>query len=221
MALNILPLILGAVVSRAADREAEDRRQRLLDAMKAYQTNKAKDSEAAIETLISKQKPDARQAELDAITASRAASLGASVDAVKSTNPAPIAGKLSPDYEKSQEQVAGTVAERTRRAIEQLSTMGAPGERDFKQGLRFGKAGTDVDAANTAIRNVGDAYMTDMNNVRASPGLKLIGGALMAYGGGGLGSTGDGTNVNGYGGAGDVSTRNRLSNAYSLWGRRR
>lgn len=238
----ILPLLIGLGVSRAADQEAETRRQKLLDAMQAYQVDKAQKGQAEIQQLIATQRPDVRKAELDKITAARADSLASSVQAVQPTNPAPIAGKLSSDYQKSQEGTASTVAERTRRAIEQMSIMGAPGERDFANSVRFGHTAADVDSANTAINNVGQAYQTSMRNTVPNPWLKLAGQVMMAYGSAKLGANGDpgvGTGIdsgpyedasgnlynNGapsqYGrGTQKPTVRSGVKSAYSLWGTR-
>lgn len=187
-----IALILGLAAQGIATREADEKKKKLLDAMEAYNVGKAKKSEAAIGEMIASQRPEARTADLDQSIAERAASLGSAVENVRATNPAPIAGKLSQDYEKSQESTARSIDERTRRAIEQLSVIGAPGERAFNNALKFGKTAGDVDSANAAIRNVGGAYMTSIGNTVPNPYMLAAGSALTAYG---AGSLGGGTDV--------------------------
>jgi hypothetical protein len=63
------------------------------------------------------------------VTADRTQSLKDTVGAAQAFDAAPIAGKMSGDYAATQEANASRIAERTRRAIEQLSAMGAPGEQ--------------------------------------------------------------------------------------------
>lgn len=178
-----LPLLIGLAAQQVATQQAEDRQKKLLEAMEAYQSGKAQKSEAAINEMIASQRPEKRTEDLNASIAARAASLDSAVENVRSTNPAPIAGKLSADYQQSQEASARTIDERTRRAIEQLSVMGAPGERAANTAIKFGKTATDVDAANAAIRNVGAAYRTSIGNTRPNPYLLAAGSALSAYGG--------------------------------------
>lgn len=219
----MIPLLIGLAVQRYAQVEAEDRRQRLLEAMRRYKSGQAGIGRAAVEDLVSHQTPEARAAELASVTAERKKSLGDTVAAVQSSNPTQIAGKLSPDYQRSQQAAAETVAERTRRAIEQLSVMGAPGEQALKSGIRFGRAAGVVDSTNSAIGNVGNGYMGDINNTVPNPGLMLLGKGAMAadttgFGKGATAST-DPEQLSGPGYGDRPATATRVRRAMSLWGR--
>lgn len=197
---------------------------KLLEAMRAYGRGQAALGQAATENLIAQQTPQARATELADVTAGRAKSLTDTVAAAQASNPAPIAGKLSQDYLHSQEAVANTVAERTRRAIAQLSAMGAPGEQALKSGIRFGRAAGEVDASNSAIGNVNNAFMGDIKNTVPNPGLKLVGSGMMAYGAGKMGAPATAVNdqpeqLSGPGYGDKPATASRIRRAMSLWGR--
>lgn len=218
----MIPLLIGLAVQRAAQVQAENKRARLLQAMRSYQIGQAAKGQAATENLLTQQTPAARAAELSTITADRAKSIGDTVASVQTSNPAPIAGKLSGDYQRSQQAAADTVAERTRRAIEQLSSMGAPGEQSLKSGVRFGRAAGVVDASNSAIGSVGRAYMGDMNNTVANPGLTLLGQGLMASDTTGFGrstATADPEQLSGPGYGDKPTSAGRIRRAMSIWGR--
>lgn len=226
----MLPLLLaGLAVSRFADAQAEGKRNKLLMAMQQYQRGQAQVGQGAIQGLINSETPQARATDLSKTIADRAKSLQTSVDAVQGTNPAPLAGKMSDDYKASQEKAAGVVAERTRRAIEQLSTMGAPGEEALASGIRQGRAAGVVDSTNSAIGNVGGAFRTDMRNTVPNPGLKLLGAGLTAYGGakfaqpeqsGWAESMGTGgTYEDSAGGMQQSPFKARTKRGFSLWGR--
>lgn len=221
----MLPLILaGLALSRYADTEAEGRRNKLLMAMRAYGRGQAAIGQAATENLVAQQTPQARAAELATLTADRSKSLNDTVAAAQATKTPELAGKLSADYVRSQQSAAETVAERTRRAIEQLSTMGAPGEQALKSGMRFGQAASVVDATNNARGNVGNAFMGDIRNTVPNPGLKLAGSALMAYGAAnaGMGATAaaGAEQLSGPGYDEPTTTGAKVRRAFSLWGRK-
>lgn len=221
----MLPLLLaGMALSRYADTEAEARRHKLMMAMRAYGRGQAQVGQAATENLLAQQTPQARSTELAAVTADRAKSLGDTVAAAQVSNPAPLAGKVSGDYQRSQEAAANTVAERTRRAIEQLSSMGAPGEQGLKSGIRFGRAASVVDSSNSAIGNMNNAYMGDIRNTVPNPALKLAGSGLMAYGASSMGAGGTAAaapeQLSGPGYDDPTTTGAKVRRAFSLWGRK-
>lgn len=178
------PLIIGAITKYAATSDAQNRQARLQAAMQNYQMQQAGNNEQAIRGLMDQQTPAARGAELQNIQASRAASMQSGVDAARAAAPTTVVAgaAASPDYQKASAVAADTVANRTKRAIEQLSVMGAPGEQAQQFGLRFGRAAGKVDAGNTAIGNVGNAYLNAINNTVPNPGLSAVGDGLMAYG---------------------------------------
>lgn len=239
----LLVLAASAFLKYQNDKQATSRQDSLRQAMEAYQRARAKDTEAATEELVQKQTPKERGTELANITADRTQSLKDTVGAAQAFDQPMIAGKLSGDYRATEEANAGRIAERTRRAIEQLASIGAPAEQQQRFGLRFGKAAGTVDAANRAAENVGRGYTGAMSRVRPDPTLDLISQIGMGVGGGMLGgaagTAGTGTDVVAYGGAGDVassapatnygaagaaggysnySPRRRVNRAFSIWG---
>jgi len=181
-------LAASAFMKMQANEDAAGQREALRRQMETYQKSKARETEAATETLLQKQTPKARAEELMQVTQDREQSLKGTVGAAQAFDAPQIAGKLSGDYESTQEANAARIAERTRRAIEQLSSIGAPGEQQQRFGLRFGRAAGTVDAANRASENVGRGYMTDISNVVPDPFLSLAGDVGMAVGGSMAGS---------------------------------
>lgn len=167
-----------------ANSDAQDRQSQLQRSMEAYQRSKAQQNEAAINGLVSQQTPDARGKELQSINDSRQQSMQGSVDAARLASPiTQVAGaSASPDYQKASAAAADSVAARTKRAIEQLGTMGAPGEQGIASGIRFGRSAGTVDAGNSAIANVGAGYMRDINNVHPDPFLTMAGDVGMGVG---------------------------------------
>jgi hypothetical protein len=180
----MFPLIIGLLAKYAATADAQKRQAKLQEAMRAYQLQQAAGNESAIRGLMDQQSTAARGAELQNIQGSRATSMQAGVDAVRSAAPTSVVAgaAASPDYQKASAAAADTVANRTKRAIQQMSIMGAPGEQAQQFGLRFGRAAGKVDAGNTAIGNVGNAYMNAIRNTVPDPMLSLAGDGLMAYG---------------------------------------
>lgn len=186
------PIIIGALMKYGASAQATQRQEHLRQAMLAYQRSQAQGNQAAIGDLTAKQAPDARQAELQGIQASRVGSATQAVNNVQSAAPTNVVAGASPDYQKAQAVAADTVANRTKRAIQQMSVMGAPGEAGLASGIRFGRAAGKVDAGNQAISNVGNAFLSSMGNTVPNPTLSMGGDALMAYGSAG-GKFGGGT----------------------------
>lgn len=183
----LLVLAASMAAKTFANQQATSRQNQLQQAMQAYQLARAKGNEQAINKLIDQQTPQKRAAELQDLDASRVQSMTGTVDQARAASPVTAPAGASADYQKASTAAADTVAARTKRAIEQLGTMGAPGEAGIASGLRFGRAAGTVDAGNTAISNVGNAYMTDINNVRPNPMLSMAADAGMAVGGGMLG----------------------------------
>jgi hypothetical protein len=188
--VNVGIAAAGMMAKYKADKDAQGRSESLRNSMQTYQLSKAGQTEQAINQLMTKQTPDARAAELQGIEKSSEASMQGTVDAARAASPVlQVAGtNTSGDYQKANQAAATRVADKTNRAIQQLGTMGAPGEQGVASGLRFGRAAGNVDANNMAIANVGDAYMRDINNVRPDPMLSLVGDAAIAYGSAGAGS---------------------------------
>lgn len=225
----------SALMKHMANEEAAERREGYRRDMEAYQRLRAKDTERATEQLLHKQTPEAREGELKTITADREGSLRDTVGAAQAFNAPQIAGKLGADYQATQEASALKVAERTRRAIEQLATMGAPQEQAEAFNKRFGRAAGEVDANNRAAENVGRGYMSDISNVQADPLTSMLGDIGMSVG---ASMAGDASSIanNGQGwedAAGNLysdnvtrqmpvkapaSLKSRLSKGFSIWG---
>lgn len=198
-------LVIGALTKYASTMDAQRRQGKLQEAMRAYQMRQAAANEQAIGGLIGQQTPEARGAELQTIQGSRASSMQGAVDAARSASPVTtVAGAASSqDYQKASAAAADTVANRTKRAIQQLSVMGAPGEQGMQAGMRFGRAAGKVDAGNMAIGNVGNAYLNAIKNTVPDPALSMVGEGLMAAGSSGgsaassggamMGATNDGS----------------------------
>jgi len=207
MGEEAIAILLASMAAKYyANHEADQRAKQLQQAMEAYQRGRAQQNEAAINKLVDDQTPQKRAQDLAGTQASRDLSMQSTVDAARAASPvqAPAGTSASADYQKSSAAAADTVAARTKRAIEQLGVMGAPGEQALASGIRFGRAAGNVDAGNQAISNVGAGYMRDIDNVRPDPYLSLLGDVGMAYGGGVVGSA-----VGNY-----ATRRRRLNNSY-------
>jgi hypothetical protein len=226
----LLVLAASAFLKYQNDKAALERQQRFANAMEAFQRKKSSESMAATEELVKKQTPEARSTELADLTGAREQSLRDTVGAAQAFDQPGIAGKISSDYRAAEERKAATVAERTRKAIEQLAAMGAPGEQQLQHQLRFGRAAGVVDASNAASEAVGRRYGTDINNVRANPFVDLLSQVGMGVGSGMLfapaaaASSGAAEEAAALGIRGQqfeqlAPVRARLGNAFSLWGR--
>lgn len=185
---SLLILAASALAKYQNDRAAQKRQEGIRSAMEAYQRSKAREGEAATEELIAKQTPDQRAAELANVTTDREKSLRDTVGAAQAFNAPATAGKVSADLKAVDEANANRIAERTRRAIEQLAVMGAPGEQKLAADIRYGRAAGEVDAVNRASDRVGSAFMTDIKNVRPNPYIDLASQIGMGVGTGMLAS---------------------------------
>lgn len=228
--LPALAVLAGSALLRyRANKEANDRRRSIQRSMEAFQRARSRESMAATEEMLKKQTPEARGSELANVTNAREQSLRETVGAAQAFDASPVAGTGS-DYQRTQESHANTIAERTRRAIEQLAGMGAPGEQRLQHNLRFGRAAGVVDASNSASDAVGRAYTTDISNVRPDPFTLMLAdigtgaGTGMAIGAAGADAP-VANNGQGYEDASgnlysDNTTRQRrLNRGFSLWGR--
>lgn len=184
---GLIILAASALLKNRNDRAALKRQQNLAGAMHAYQRGKSDEAMAATEELISKQTPLARGTELSQVTRDRERSLRDTVGAAQAFEAPASTGKLSADFRAAQEKEATSIAERTRRAIEQLASMGAPAEQQLKHQLRYGKAAGTVDSANDAMESVGRAYAADIDNVRPNRFVDMASRIGMGVGGAMLG----------------------------------
>lgn len=192
-----LAIIAASMAAKyMANQDAADRQAQLARSMQAYQLTKARENQQAISNLTQTQTPDARAKQLADIQASRQQTMQGTVDQQRSAAPVTVSAgsTASKDYQDASAAAADTIANRTKRAIAQLGVMGAPGEDRLMNAIRFGRTAGTVDANNQAISNVGNAYMTDINNVRPNPFLTMAGdvglgvGTGMAFGGAGGGA---------------------------------
>jgi len=183
----LLILAASAALKYQNDRAALKRQKRFQSAMESFQRKRSGESMAATEEFLKKQTPEARGSELADLTATREQSLRDTVGAAQAFDQPGVAGKKSADYRAAGEAEASRRSETLRRAIEQISTMGAPGEQQQAHGLRFGRAAGVVDASNAANEAVGNRYLTDIRNVRPNPFIDMVSQIGMGYALGGAG----------------------------------
>jgi hypothetical protein len=186
MANPFVVLLASAAAKRINDRNAERRQEEIANAMRAYNLIQAQKSQAATEELLGQQTPEKRAAEMEQSVASRAASMGESVKAAKASDVTALNAKPSEARQQSQDRAADTLANRTKRAIENLSVMSAPGDVNQAFGFRAGRAAGTIDSANRAIGRYSRASINDINSVRANPWVDMAASAGMAYGSSGL-----------------------------------
>lgn len=182
----LLILLAAMAAKRINDSQAEKRQRQMLDAMKAYGLDQSRKSQGAIEGVLAQQTPDKRSAEMADSVALRASSMNDTVNAAKKSDVIALNAKPNADYQKSQVSAADTVAERSRKAIADLSVMNAPGDVSLNTGIRFGRAAGTVEAANRAIGRFGRATMSDINGVHPNPWVDMMAQAGMAYGSQGM-----------------------------------
>jgi hypothetical protein len=188
------PLILmaiGTAMKYKAGRDATKRQEELTNMMQAYKTDKAAEGRSSIENYLKDRNPKAMQAEAKDARQDITASLTGRVDATNKFEAEP-AGKVSDRYTRTVAAGSQRNADKISRIIGQLSAIGTPGETKFRDSLRFGQAGSDVDNANIASNNVGNAYMTDIGNVRPNKTLMMLGSMAQAAGSYGMSTGGVG-----------------------------
>lgn len=168
MAAILLALGSAAVKARS-DYSVNKRQKQIADAMEQYQVGKAAKGREDLTKYLDTITPEARVAEKNAITAELERGQAESVAATKAyETPNNFSGKVSDQYAKRVASGSAMNADRIGRIMKQLSVIGTPVEQQLAQGIRFGRAATDVDAANTAIRGVTPAYMGSISRVRPS-----------------------------------------------------
>jgi hypothetical protein len=185
-ALALLAAGFGAKYK--ATRDAGKHRDRLRGAMEGYQRGQSNIAMKATEDMLQHQTPQARAAEFAGEERKISDSMAQTVGAARAHGAPAVAGAHSADFREASEKSASSVAERVRRAIEQMSTMRAPGAAGLNHSMRFGRAAGTVDGANQASANVGRAFLTDIDNVQPDPKLMLLGDVAMTAGGGMLGA---------------------------------
>jgi len=184
MSLESLLFLGGsALVQNQSDRDVEKRQKRIIDAMQEFQTGKARKGEAAIEKFLVESTPQARAAENQDVRSELQRGLGESVGVAQAfEKPDNFSGRVTEGYAGRSASNQAAVKERIRRAMEQLAIIGSPSERGLREQFRFGHAGGDVDAANSAIRNVVPAYHGAISQVRPNAFDTFAAQALMGAG---------------------------------------
>lgn len=174
-------MALGTAMKYKADRDAAKRADTLTEMMREYKSEKAGEGRAAIEQYLKQRDPRAMAREARDARGDISASLTGRVDATNKFEAEP-AGRVSDRYTRTVNTGAQRNADKISRLIGQLSEIGTPGETKFRDSIRFGQAGSVVDNTNTAMNNVGGAYMTDIGNVRPNANLKMLGGLAQGAG---------------------------------------
>jgi len=188
---QLLVLAASMALKYRNERAALKRQERFRGAMESFQRKRSGESMAATEDLLAKQTPEARGSELADITASREQSLRDTVGAAQAFDQPGVAGKKSADYRSAGEAEATRRSETLRRAIEQISTMGATGDQQQAHGLRFGRAAGVVDASNNASEAIRRGYMDDISHVKPNPFANMIADIGIGYGTSGFGTAAD------------------------------
>lgn len=172
---------LALKASAAADADA--RRRAVVDAMTAYQSDIAKKEDANAQKYIDDSSPEARAARMAEAEASVKAGYQKSVGAAQGfQGVGDPAGNLSSQYTAAKAASADSISKRNAALIESLSQMRAPGVAGLAEGVRFGRAASDLAALNSSSGAAGRAGMTDLGNVQESPWLNLGGDVASGVG---------------------------------------
>lgn len=179
----------GAVLKAEGEKRQSDQRNRLADALQAYQSGKAAEGRSAIEGYAGGLTPEARTTERLGIQDELRKNFETSAEQSKGYEaPQDFAGRAPRRFEPVRAAGRSRTDERLRRAIDQFSVMGAPAQRDLRQAVRYGTAATDVDASNTAANNLARAYAAAIAAQR-EPGLTRYGSQFL----GGVAASGYGS----------------------------
>lgn len=190
--LTIAMMAGSTIMQGMAQRSAEKRQKSLSDAMTVYRMQKAGESQEQISKFLETIQPGAKEGERAQVIDELSQGLSDSVGAVRKFEaPQQIAGKVSDDYLNRRASNDASTGETIKRAIEQLSVIGAPGQTDMREARRYGQAATGVQSANQAANNVSGYYQQAIGNVRPDPflslGSQVAAGLGMASAMGGLG----------------------------------
>lgn len=178
---------VSALSQFAAQRGVEKKQRALAEAMRQYGLVKAGEQEAATRGYIDTITPEARAAQIAGAQGEARQSIEQTVaDAVKAQpTDAGFGGKVSADYANARAAATQDTAEKIKRAIEQLAVGATTGKLATADDLRLQRAASELRAAGTASRNVGDQYVSAIQTVRPSSGLTALGqlsGALATMG---------------------------------------
>ncbi len=175
----------GGLLKANAASDAADRRERLVNAMGAYQTGNAQKGTALTEKYLEGSTPEARAASNDAAISENRLGYEKTVGASQAfERPGGVAGNLSEGYKAASATSADAQAARTKALIENLAKMRAPGVTGANEARRYGRAAGEIGGLNNANASVGNAYRTDIANVQEDPWATMGGDALSGIGSG-------------------------------------
>lgn len=179
----IAALIGGKLLEGQAQRGVAKKQMNIARLRDADAKERQARATQAIERYLSRQEMPARDAERIAVRDEMRSNLSDSVGAVEKFSEQPvIQGKTSDAYAQRVAGNAASNAERVRRAIEQLATIGTPGESARRDSVALGRSALDVGGEQDAIRNLDQAYGNMIENVRPNGLLMLASQALQGYG---------------------------------------
>jgi hypothetical protein len=152
-------LVGGTLLEAKGQSDVRHRQERLSNAMADYSRTKYGEGRDAINQFLQTIQPQAKADERQQLTDELATGLNQSVSAARAVEtPQTVAGAVSPDYQARVASNDADLTSRLKRAVSQLSIIGAPAQQGLAEARRFGVAGGEVDASNTAANNVGAAY---------------------------------------------------------------
>jgi hypothetical protein len=168
-----IPLVIAAAGQAAKmkqDRDVRKQQSALTDEMTRSNAERAKKSTAAINQFLDESAPQARATETQALREELTGRLNEGVDAVrKFEEPETFSGRVSDDYNRVRSVGRARTEQRVNDAISQLATIGLPGQRSVNESLRYGRAGSVVDAENSAMNNMSGAYRNAIEGVHTDP----------------------------------------------------
>ncbi len=182
---TIAAAIASAGLKRSAQRGVEKKQQQIAEQMRQYKLGRAAEQEAATRGYMDTITPEARAAQMQRNQGDVRQSIEQTVAEAVKAPPLDTGGRPSDGFSQARETGRAANAEAIKRAIEQLA-IGASTERmATDDDLRLRRAATELGAAGTASRNVGDQYMAAIQTVRPNSAKALLGdltGALATMG---------------------------------------
>jgi hypothetical protein len=171
---QVLMAVGSYLLNSAAQGSAQRKQDNLAQQMRQFDLTKTKASTDAINKFLDSAKPEARAQDMAQGKADTTANLNDAIGTSQAyLKPSNFQGKVTSSYADRAGSDAASAGQRIKAAIDQLSTINAPHRQNFDQSLRYGLAAGDVDAANSGMRDVNQAFQTDMSNVRPDPFLSL------------------------------------------------
>jgi competence protein ComGC len=173
---QVIALAVSTVANHMAQKGKQDRQDALASQMNAYNMKKSDETTAAINQFLGKIDPAQREAALNEeqnkIRDNINAQIGASAAYAPPTG---FAGKPNAEFAGRVDSNTAAAADRTKRIVQALSVIGAPGQRSLQQGRDLGLAAGEVDGANGAMNRVGNRFMAGINSQKPDAGWSLLG----------------------------------------------